>query len=37
MVKLNYVISIKVGDYFTSNEMPDDIEVMNLYGFSKKF
>lgn len=30
-------IAVKVGDYSTSNEMPDDIEVINLYGFSKKF
>lgn len=30
-------IAVKVGDYSTSNEMPDDIEVINLYGFSKNF
>lgn len=30
-------IAVKVGDYFTSNEMPDDIEFINLYGFSKNF
>lgn len=30
-------IAVKVGDYSTSNEMPDDIEVINLYGFSKDF
>lgn len=30
-------IAVKVEDYFTSNEMPDDIEFINLYGFSKSF
>lgn len=30
-------IAVKVGDYFTSNEMPDDIEFIDLYGFSKNF
>lgn len=30
-------IAVKVGDYYTSNEMPDDIEFINLYGFSKNF
>lgn len=30
-------IAVKVENYFTSNEMPDDIEIINLYGFSKNF
>lgn len=30
-------IAVKVGNYFTSNELPDDIEVVSLYGFSKNF
>lgn len=30
-------IAVKVEDYYTSNEMPDDIEVIHLYGFSKNF
>lgn len=30
-------LAVKVGSYFTSNEMPDDIEFINLYGFSKSF
>lgn len=30
-------ITIKVEDHFLSNEMPDDIEFINLYGFSKNW
>lgn len=30
-------IAVKVGEYHTTNEMPDDIELINLYGFSKDF
>lgn len=30
-------IAVKVEDYYTSNEMPDDIQFINLYGFSKSF
>lgn len=30
-------IAVKVEDYYTSNEMPDDIEIIHLHGFSKAF
>lgn len=30
-------IAVKVEYYSTTNEMPDDIEIINLYGFSKNF
>lgn len=30
-------IAVKVGDYSNSIEMPDDIQFINLYGFSKNF
>lgn len=30
-------IAVKVENYFTSNEEPDDIQFITLYGFSKTF